>query len=159
MIASCGFLEDELRQCSKEEGLTVTDSVETLGVDLRRSVKRLRAKEKARRKKCKVSLSIIKKNKAFQKNYMKMGVKKLLRAGMVAARTWRVHAVGLAPSETLKLRRQMAAAAGKKSTTSLALFMEVFGLEVEEELSILATQHWAEGARIGKWHINKKKLG
>ena len=28
MIASCGFLEDELRQCSKEEGVTVTDSVE-----------------------------------------------------------------------------------------------------------------------------------
>ena len=28
MIASCGFLEDELRQCSKEEGVTVTDSME-----------------------------------------------------------------------------------------------------------------------------------
>ena len=28
-----------------------------------------------------------------------------------------------------------AAAAGKKSTTSLSLFMEAYGLEVEEELS------------------------
>ena len=28
MIASCGILEDELRQCSKEEGVTVADSVE-----------------------------------------------------------------------------------------------------------------------------------
>ena len=27
MIASCGFLEDELRQCSKEEGVTMADSV------------------------------------------------------------------------------------------------------------------------------------
>ena len=50
MIAWCGFLEDELRQCSKEEGVTMTDSVETLGVDLRIRVKRLGAKDKARRK-------------------------------------------------------------------------------------------------------------
>ena len=34
----------------------------------------------------------------------------------------------------------MAAAAGEKSTTSLSLFMEAFGLEVEEDLSDLATQ-------------------
>ena len=52
MIASCGFLEDELRPCSKEEGVTLSDSVETLAVDLRTRVKKLRAKEKARRKNC-----------------------------------------------------------------------------------------------------------
>ena len=52
MIASCRFLEEELRQCSKEEGVTMADSVETLGVDLRTGVKRLGAKEKSRRKKC-----------------------------------------------------------------------------------------------------------
>ena len=46
MIASCGFLEDELRQCSKEEGVTVADSVETLGVNLRTRVKRLGVQEK-----------------------------------------------------------------------------------------------------------------
>ena len=40
MIASCGFLEDELRQCSKEEGVTKADGVETLGVDLRTRVKK-----------------------------------------------------------------------------------------------------------------------
>ena len=34
VVASCGFLEDELRQCSKE-GVTMADSVETLGVDSR----------------------------------------------------------------------------------------------------------------------------
>ena len=95
MIASCGFLEDELRQCSKEEGVTMADSVETLGIDLRVRVKNLGVKEKARRKKCKVIFSPIKKNKAFQKNYMKVEVKKLLRAVMVQARTWGVHAVRL----------------------------------------------------------------
>ena len=117
MIASCGFLEDELRQCSREEGVTMADSVETLGLDLRTRVKRLGAKEKARRKKCKVRFSLIKKNKAFQKNTMKMEVKKLLRAGMVPARTWGVRAVGMAHTEMFKLRRQMAAAAGEKGTT------------------------------------------
>ena len=51
MIASCGFLENELRQFSGEEGVALADSVETLGVDLRTRVKWLGAKEKARRKK------------------------------------------------------------------------------------------------------------
>ena len=57
MIASCGFLEEELRQCSKEDGVTMADSVETLGVDLRTRGKNLGAKEKARRMKCKVRFS------------------------------------------------------------------------------------------------------
>ena len=47
MIASCGFLENELSQFSKEERVTLADSVGTLGVDLRTRVKRLGAKEKA----------------------------------------------------------------------------------------------------------------
>ena len=51
----------------------------------------------------------------------------------------------------------MAAAAGKKSATSFSLFMEAFGLEVEEELSTMATQTWAEGAWIGKWHMEQKE--
>ena len=59
MIASCGFLENELRQPSRKEGVTLAYSVETLGVVLSTSVKRLGAKEKARRKKCKVRFSLI----------------------------------------------------------------------------------------------------
>ena len=92
--------------------------------------------------------SLIKKNKAFQKSYMKVGVKKLLLAGTMPVRSWGVHSLGMAPTERLKLRRQMAAAAaaGKKSTNSLSFFMEADGLEVKEELSTLATQYWAE------WH-------
>ena len=61
-----GFLENEVSQFSKE-GVTLADSVETLGVDLRTRVKRLGAKEKARRNKCKVRFSLSMKNKAFQK--------------------------------------------------------------------------------------------
>ena len=150
MVASCGFLENELSQFSKEEGVTLADSVETLGVDLRTRVKKLGAKEKARRKKCMLRFSITKKNNAFQKNNMKVCVKKLLRAGMMPARAWGAHAVGMSPTERLILRRQMEAAAGKKSTTSLSLFMEVYGLEVEDEISTMANQCWAEGVWTGK---------
>ena len=46
MVASCGFLEDELRQCSKEEGVTMADNVETLGVDSRTRVENLGSKKK-----------------------------------------------------------------------------------------------------------------
>ena len=113
MIASCGFLENELRQFSREEGVTLADCVEILAVDLRTIVKSLGAKEKARRKKCNVRFSLMKKNKAFHKHYVKVVVKKLLRAGMIPARTWRAHAVEMSPTERFNLRRQMAAAAGK----------------------------------------------
>ena len=135
----------------------MSDSVDSLGVDLRTRVKKLGAKEKARRKKCRFRFSLIKKNKAFQKSYMKVGVKKLLRAVMMPARTWGVHASGIVPTERLKLRRQMAAAAGKNSTTSLSLFMDVYDLEVEEELSTLAAQYWAEGVWTGKWHHEQRE--
>ena len=62
-------------------------------------------------------------------------MRKLLRIGLVPAGVWERPAVGIAPTEWLKLRRPMAAI---KSTTSLSLFMEAFGLEVEEELSATA---------------------
>ena len=67
-----------------------------------------------------------------------------------------MHAVGMAPTERFKLRRQMAAAAGKKSTTSLSLFMEACGFGVDEGLSTMATQHWAEGVWTGKWNYEQE---
>ena len=51
----------------------------------------------------------------------------------------------------------MVAAAGKKSTTSLSLFKETYGQEVEEELSTMAIQYWAEGVWIGKWSHEQKE--
>ena len=64
MIASYGFLETCVN--SVEKGVILADSVGALGVDLTTRVKRLGAKEQAR-KKCKVRFSLIKKNKEFQK--------------------------------------------------------------------------------------------
>ena len=51
----------------------------------------------------------------------------------------------------------MTAAAGKKITTSLSLFMEANGLEVDEKLSTLATQYWSERVWTGKWHREQKE--
>ena len=51
----------------------------------------------------------------------------------------------------------MAAAEGKKGTTSLSLSMEAFGLEVEEDLSTLATQFGEEGVWIGKWPVEQTR--
>ena len=48
MIASCRFLENDLRQFSREEGVNLADSVETLGVDLETKVKRLGVKKKSK---------------------------------------------------------------------------------------------------------------
>ena len=119
--------------CSKE-GVTLADTVETLGVDLRTKVKKLGAKEKARRKKCKVRFSLFKKNEAFQKNSMKGGGSQ----EVVTSGVWYQQELGefmqwgWAPTERLKLRRQMAAAAGKNSTTSLSLFVETYGAWMEQ---------------------------
>ena len=89
MIASCGFLEDELRQYIKEEGVTMANSVETLQVDLRTTEENLGAKAKSEQKEVQSEIrSLFKKREAFRKNYMKVEAKKLLRAGMVPARTW-----------------------------------------------------------------------
>ena len=53
-------------------------------------------------------LNQTKEKKLFRKNYMIVGVKNLLRAGMMPARTWRAHAVGMSPTERLKWKLQQA---------------------------------------------------
>ena len=98
-----------MRECSKKEGVVTAESVETLGVDLMTSTKQLGAEEKAGRKIDDVRFSLIKKNRVFQKNYVRIGVGTLLRTGFVLARGLGGQAVGVAPTERLKLRRQMAA--------------------------------------------------
>ena len=62
---------------------------------------------------------------------------------MVPARAW-------GATERLKFRRQMAEAAGTTCTTSLSLFMEVYDLEVEEELATFATKTWGGESLAGK---------
>ena len=84
---------------AKKKGVMEADSVETLGVDLRTRVKRLGAKEKARRKRCKSEILAHQEEQSLPKEPHEGGVKKLSRKGMVPARTWRILAEGLAPTE------------------------------------------------------------
>ena len=53
--------------------------------------------------------------------------------------------IAISPTETLKLRRQMAAAARKKESVSLSVFLEMKDPEVEEECSTMATLFWVDG--------------
>ena len=39
----------------------------------------------------------------------------------------------------------------------MSLFMEVYSLEVEEELSTLTTHYWAERIWTGKWHLEQRE--
>ena len=82
---------------------------------------------------------------------MDVVVKKLLRAGMMPARTKGVY------GEEKIEKTDGSCCRKKKRTTSLSLFMEAYGLEVEEELSIMATQFWAEGVWTGKWSYEQKE--
>ena len=118
----------------------MADNVETLGVDLRTRVKSFGAKDKATRK------------EALQKKYMTVGVKKFVREGMLPARIWESGCSGDSSQRIdEKLRRQMQQQRAKKSTTSLSLFMEASGLEVEEELSTMAAQNL--GRRGADWKM------
>ena len=51
----------------------------------------------------------------------------------------------------------MAAAAGKKASVALSLFMEVHNLEVEEKLSTIATHCWAEGVCVNRFGKEQHK--
>ena len=88
VIASCSYLEEKFQECSKREEAGLATSVETLGVDLRRRTVQPGAKEKARRQKCDLKFSFARRSRVFQLNYMRIGVRKLLRMGLVFARVW-----------------------------------------------------------------------
>ena len=152
MIASCGFLEEELRQCSKE-GVTMADR------GLEDWSKEVGSQRKSEEKEVQNEVLAFQEEQGLPEELHGDGESRSCYEWVWCLQGCRelVCTVALASTERLKLRRQMAAAAGKKSTTSLSLFMEAFGLEIEEELSTLATQYWAEAVWIGKWCLEQKR--
>ena len=85
-------------------------------------------------------------------------MRKLLRMGLVLARVWRGQKPwALRTQKMLKLRVQMAFAAGKNESVSLSLFMEVSVLEAEEDLSTMSTLIWAEGVMMSRWGRAQQK--
>ena len=75
----------------------------------------------------------------------------------VPAEVWRGQVLCISRKERLKLRQQMAAAAGKNTSVSLSLFQELNSLEVKEDLSTLATLLRAEGVWKGEWRREQRK--
>ena len=70
-------------------------------------------------------------------------------------RAGRGQALSTSPTERL---RQMTAAAGKKESVSLSIFMEVNDLEVAEEFSATATLYfWAKGVWMARWGRGQHK--
>ena len=142
VFASCSQLEKNFQECSNREGAGLATSVETLGVHLKTTTKQPELKEKATRKNCDVRFSIAG-GVAFAEE---------------AQENWCREVAEYGPGFFEKMRRtgswhfarwrQMAAAAGKKESVSLPLFMEVNGLDVEEELSTMATL-FVGGRRVG----------
>ena len=100
MIASCDFLENGLRQFSKEEGVTFGRWRGNFGRRLENKSKKAGSQRKSEKEEVQCEgFHFKKKSKAFQKNNMKAGVKKLSRAGMMPARNWGAHAVVMSPTE------------------------------------------------------------
>ena len=108
MIVSCHKLEEKLQECSKSEGVVPSTSVGTLGVDLRTRTKQLGATAHARRQKCDVRFSFARRNRVLQKNFLRIGVRKMLRMGMVLANVWEGQAV----DRKAEVEEQTAAGAG-----------------------------------------------
>ena len=86
----------------------------------------------------------MRRNRAFRRSGMNGRTRKVLRTRQIPARVWRAQALGVAPTETLKVRRQTAAA-GKNDCASLTRSLTVNDLDVEEEeLATMTTWLWAE---------------
>ena len=105
-LSSCKYLEERFQECSKKAGVDLETHVETLGVDLRTRTKLLGTKEKARRQKCDVTFSLIRKIGFFRKIHDDW------RQKPVEKRIWFPRERN-SPTERWKLWRQMAAGAGK----------------------------------------------
>ena len=104
-------------ECRNRERADLANSVETAGMYLRTRTQQPRAKE--RREGRSARFSIARANCVFSEALREDWCDEVLvRMGMVLARWLVGQALGLSPTERLKLRQQMAAVAGKKESVS-----------------------------------------
>ena len=95
-------------------------------MDLRTRTQQLEAKETTRRKTFDVRFSFCWEELRFPEELHEDWCEEVVEDGFGPCES-------VERAERLKLRQQVAAAAGKKDSVSLPLFMEVNGLEVEED--------------------------
>ena len=88
---------------------------------------------------------------------MKVGGQAIAENGYGASESVGAHAVGTAPPDTLKLRRQTAAAVGIKRGRPRCLCLWKHLALKWKKLSTKATQTWAEGVWVGTWCTEQKE--
>ena len=110
------------------------------------------------RKKCKVRFLAHKENNTFQKSCMKVGGQEVATCGHGASKDLGSPCSGDGSHGKVNIEETDGSSSGQKEhDLSLSLFMEAFGLEVEEELSTMATQYWTEGVWTEKHGITNKE--
>ena len=140
MITSCRYPEEKLRECS-QKGVSVADSVETLGVDLRTPTKQLGTKGKSEKEQMQCDIHAHQEKSDLPEKSYEDWCETAVEDGIASRESGR-QAVGISPKERLKLRRQMAAAAGKQESVSLSLFMEAKCLDAEEGMRVSRQKLW-----------------
>ena len=125
-----------LAKAGKKNGgnaaVEMAGSVETLGVDLRKQNETVGSKkQKARRKKCKCEVLARQERSGLPEKLHGDRSEEVFEDRLGSCESAGGQAVGVAPTERHNLRRQMAAAVGKKESVSLSFFLDVKELEVE----------------------------
>ena len=117
VIASCSCLEEKFQECGKSEGVGLATSVGTLECFFKENEA--------------VGSDVDSQKEEVRPEVLAIGVRQLLRRVWGPCESVDGQDVDIAPTESLKLRRQMAAATGKEESVSLSLFMWKNNLEVE----------------------------
>ena len=86
MFASCGFLENELRQFSREEGVTMADSVETLGVDFENQSQNVGSERKREKEKVQSVILAHHEKQGFPKELQEGGSQEVATCGHDASK-------------------------------------------------------------------------
>ena len=148
-IASCRYLEGRFQGYCAEEG----GSTETLGTDKRTRTKKLGAKENPRRRRwwwCDEACQ--RETECLGMAILRVDVRRVSRTGLIPAIVWG----GVRPWPSPTARRLTVGGRWRLRRTRITrfplnLFLAVNRLEVQEEISTVASLFWAEGVRMGKW--------
>ena len=93
----------------------------------------------------------MRKNRVFQKKLHEDWSEEGIENGLSPCESVGGQAVGIVPSDKAEIEEADGSGSRQEESVSLSLFLEVKNLEVEGELSTMATLPWAEGAWLGKW--------
>ena len=112
-------------------------NIEYKGIDEKTSLRKLKNKENERLSMFKRRVRIAKKQKVFQRPYLRNVTKKLVIMGLIPDRIWRHEDLGICPSQRRRGRRQVTEMSGKEKRVSLDTFVEAENMEIEHGARLL----------------------